>query len=68
MKTRAKPHGNRYPWDDWLDGRERKIRRGVDFDCEPASMGVIVRLAARRRAVCVSVYVAGSFVRIVPCP
>lgn len=63
-----KPGGHRYPWDDWLVGRTRVLRRGVEFDCEPASMGIIVRLAAKRRGVRgrYVVSVAGDEVIITP--
>ncbi len=62
----AKPHGRRYPWDRWLIDRVVTLRRGRDYDCEPASMGIVVRLAARRHGRLVRVQVAGDTVVIEP--
>lgn len=67
---KRRPGGHRYPWDEWLTGRLKVLRRDVDFTCEPASMGIIVRLAARRRGVGGQyvVSVCGDEVIITPVP
>ena len=59
-------HGHRYPWDKWLNGEKITLIRGVQFDCEPASMGILVRLTAKERGVPVSVSVKGGNVEIYP--
>ena len=27
-----------YPWDQWMDGKARKLVKGEDFSCSPKSM------------------------------
>jgi hypothetical protein len=45
----------RYDWDVIFDGCIRELERGIDFDCQPASLVARVREAARRRGVTVDV-------------
>jgi hypothetical protein len=52
------PHsirGKRFDWDVIFDGYIRELERGIDFDCQPASLVARVREAARRRNLAVDV-------------
>lgn len=49
----------RYPWDEWADGRARRIRRGEDFDTSAASMRVRLYQEARRRGLKVTAGLSG---------
>ena len=40
-----------YPWDEWLDGQPRRLRRGVDFEALPSSFRGAAAMAATRRRV-----------------
>lgn len=41
--------GEKYPYDDWLDGKGRRFQQGEDFDGKPSSFITNVREAAKRR-------------------
>ncbi len=45
----------RFDWDAIFDGYIREFERGIDFDCQTASLVARVREAARRRNVAVEV-------------
>lgn len=45
----------KYPWDEWFDGREHVIRRGVDFDFTPFKFTRQIRVKARNSGLYVSV-------------
>lgn len=51
LVTKGGHRSARYPWDEWLDGQHRAVKRGVDFPetTEPVNFGEAIRLAARRR-------------------
>lgn len=51
-----------YPWDEWLDGRPRRFRRGVDFEPEPRVFRQAAFHAARRRAVKLTTRIVGDSV------
>lgn len=36
-------------WDEWLDGKARKLKQGEDFHCSPARFAILAHAAARRR-------------------
>ena len=48
IRYRARRHAD-YRWSAWLDGEVHILRRGVDFDCSPASFQRQARRAARAR-------------------
>lgn len=52
-RTGPKP---KYPWETWLDGRQRRIRHGQDFTCSLSSMEDGIRKTARRKKLRVSVF------------
>lgn len=54
MKTRQ-PAGTRYPWDRWLDGKGRTLRRGKHFSVLPANLRVQAYRAAAKRGLRVTV-------------
>ena len=37
----------KYPWDEWIDGKTRKIVQGEDFTCKVPSMQTLLRDTAR---------------------
>ena len=37
-----------YPWDEWMDGRIWRVRRGVDFHSQSSSFRVTVQTQAFR--------------------
>ncbi len=44
-----------YDWDVLLDGQQRVLVRGEDFECKPNSFGVVARREARDRGLKVRV-------------
>lgn len=38
-----------YPWDEWMDGTARRIRRGEDFEVSAESMAQHIRNTMRTR-------------------
>lgn len=38
-----------YPWDEWLDGKPRRLRRGEDFACQVNSMRASFSKRAQKR-------------------
>lgn len=42
-------HGAVHPWDEWLDGKIRRLRRGQDFTCGTNTMQTHFARAARKR-------------------
>ena len=36
-----------YPWDEWADGKARKLRKGRDFDAGLVSMRTMIHRKAR---------------------
>ena len=38
-----------YPWDEWLDGRVRKLRAGEDFKSKPSTFRSNAGLQASKR-------------------
>lgn len=67
-EPKPKTKGRRYPWDDWLYCGHKILTRGKDFDCEPASMGLIVRLALKSRKMNRQIHVNGDTVTIDTAP
>lgn len=45
---------SQYPWDEWLDGKTRKIVHGEDFECKVESMASQVRNTANERGLSTS--------------
>lgn len=41
----------KYDWDQLLDGQIYKLTKGVDFDCKPLTMAMLIRKNAERRNV-----------------
>ncbi len=53
---KKKPHApNRYPWGEWLGRARLTLRKGRDYDCSTSSIALMVRRAAKRRGVEVSI-------------
>ena len=44
-----------YPWDEWLDGRIRRLSPGTDFDGPAVSVERVIRTSANRRKIRVRV-------------
>jgi hypothetical protein len=44
-----------HPWDRWFIKPRITLKRGRDFDCQPHSMGVQIRQAAKKRGLHFSV-------------
>lgn len=42
------PGRQRYPWDEWFDGKVRLLEKGVDFDCSLAGMRSAALSAAKK--------------------
>lgn len=38
-----------YPYDDWLDGKTRRLKAGEDFQCTQESIEGLIRDAAKAR-------------------
>jgi hypothetical protein len=56
MAKKKKPANAKYPWDHWFRARRKFLLiRGQDYDCQPHSMGVMIRAAAYARKVRTSV-------------
>lgn len=51
-----------YPWNEWTDGSAWRIRRGRDFEIEPALMAQAIRVHGRRNGVPASASVDGECV------
>jgi hypothetical protein len=44
-----KPGGNgKYNWDEWFDGKARRLTHDVDFTCSPRTLSASAYQAARR--------------------
>lgn len=43
--------GNIYPWDRWLDGKRRTLKRGTHFQILPHTLRIIAYGAAKRRGI-----------------
>lgn len=41
-------HCKEYPWDEWLDGQTRRLKKGEDFTCPVVNMRSQVYVAAKR--------------------
>lgn len=54
----------KYPWDEWLRRRRLRLVRGIDFDCQPHSMSVMIRTRAARRGLRVSVSIDESVITV----
>lgn len=52
--------GPKYPIDTWLDGKRRRLTRGVDFTITLHSMRQYIYRAAYARDMKVSVHVTGK--------
>ena len=48
LQTVKKGRKAKYPWDQWMDGKEHVVRFGEDFDCQPNSFAMLVRYHARQ--------------------
>jgi len=46
----------KYPWQVWLDGRQRELTPGSDFRTTIESMENLIRITAKRRGIKVSVF------------
>jgi len=59
---------SRYPWDEWFDGRIRRLTQGKknDFQCSVASMADLCRKTARKREFPVTVHEESKAVVIEP--
>ena len=58
-------NGLRYPYDKWFSRNRRyRLRRGTDFYCQPHSMSVLLREAAAKRGVRVSVFIDGNLLTV----
>lgn len=58
--TRGAPA--KYPWDEWFSRAVTVLKRGKDFNCQPHSMGVMIRQKASCRGVSVSVKIQDNVV------
>ncbi len=47
----------RYPWAEWLDGKQRRLVKGEDYLCSTQSMQCYAYSKARERGIRVSVSV-----------
>lgn len=45
----------RYPWTEWLDGKQRRLVKGEDYLCSTQSMQCYAYSKARERGIRVSV-------------
>jgi hypothetical protein len=45
--TSRKGRPPKYPWEEWTDGRSRRLRRGEDFDADLVSFRTMVHRKAR---------------------
>lgn len=53
----AQRHGVRYPWEKWLANNRKKLKlvRGQDYNILTQSMIVLLRVAARKRKIKLSI-------------
>jgi len=55
----------RYPWDKWLSRKRKfKLLRGVDFFCQPHSMGMQIRNAATIRGLRAKVHILEDLLEV----
>lgn len=66
MSSKVKPHGARYPWDEWLKpgSRDVVIVRGEDYRGRSHGMASTIRQAARKRGLSVSLVVGQGRITI----
>jgi hypothetical protein len=62
MESQRLGRPEKYPWATWIDGAERLLLEGEDFDCTAESFVILVRRTARVRHLGVSVSRATSAV------
>jgi hypothetical protein len=53
-----------YPWNDWLDGRVWKLRRGEDFPSESRTFGNMAQACGARHGVKVETRTDGDVIYI----
>lgn len=51
-----------YPWDEWFDGRIRRLRQGEDFVTDPRTMRTALQARARKRGGRARTHVKGDSV------
>lgn len=54
---------NRYPWDEWTDGKWHEVVQGCEFECRPACFQKLTYEQARRIGRKATAYVDGKVVR-----
>lgn len=54
----------KYPWDQWLDGREHTLKYGVDYHCKLRGLVSLARRAGNLRGMKVNVMDLGGSVII----
>ena len=52
--------GQKYPWDEWMDGSIWSAEKGVDFDTAADSFRALVHNAARVRGLKATTRVSGD--------
>lgn len=57
-----------YPWNEWLDGRPRRLTHGIDFLVSAHSLATAARVTGLRRGIKVRASVRGNtvFVQAIP--
>lgn len=48
-----------HPFDDWFKNEKFTLYRGADYFCQPHTMSIQLRIAARKRRKRISVFIYG---------
>lgn len=54
----------RYPWEEWFAKGTFTLKKGRDYDCEPFSMTMMVRMNARKEGLKVRTSTHGDTVEV----
>lgn len=56
--------GVKYPWDKWFARKSFTLVRGKHYNCQPHSMGILIRLTAAKRGKRVSVSIDEGTIKV----
>jgi hypothetical protein len=66
LSRRPRSRGTQYPFDEWLDGKARKLDmgKGKDFECKPKSMAQQIRTRASEQGKSVTVLLYDKYIEV----
>lgn len=59
---------DKYPYDDWFDGKIREVVSGKDYDCKSTTIYWCLKRAARVRGLSIQVYETNQSRVVFQCP